>query len=157
MVFFFYLLCSVSGFALCLFEECFDSCSPGREGRLHASPTLTHNWNHHLFTKVSKYKQKSSLGNENAAVWVSKVVLFRVGVQKVQPRVFRVGGRRVGNEKCSPILLQHNDELLLLFQNQTRAPLFTSIICCWSPKAYYHINSLCYTIWSTKWAYLMPS
>lgn len=76
--------------------------------------------------------------------------MVKTGVEKVQPKGFQNGGRQVGNEKCSPILLQHNDELLLLFQNQAQAPLFTSIICCWSPKAYYHINSLCYTIWPTK-------
>lgn len=27
----------------------------------------------------------------------------------------------------------------------------------WSPKAHYHINSLCYTVWPAKWAYLLPS
>lgn len=39
-------------------------------------------------------------------------------------------GRRAGDEKCSLVLLQHNDELVLLFQNRAPAPLFTPIICC---------------------------
>lgn len=66
-------------------------------------------------------------------------------------------GRVRRNEKCFPPKLQQNDKLLLPFRSQARKPLFTSIIYFWSLKIHYHINSLRYTIWATKWVYLMPS
>lgn len=74
---------------------------------------------------------------------------------KNETKNFREKVRR--NEKCFPPKLQQNDKLLLPFRRQARKPLFTSIIYFWSLKIHYHINSLRYTIWATKWVYLMPS
>lgn len=109
MVFLFYQLLSVPSLAFCLCEESFASCSAGERGSF-MSP-----WNPHLVTVASNHKNKSALGATRMQRSVSTVLLVKVSVQKVQPKVFRIGGKRVGNEECSPILLQHNDELLLLF------------------------------------------
>lgn len=126
-----------------------------------ANPELSSPWK--LIDTRMRLRVSDACSSRESSMWLNVVgVLSRAKRKQNLRKLFKnetknFRGRVRRNEKCFPPKQQQNDKLLLPFWSQARKPLFTSIIYFWSLKMHYHINSLHYTIWATKWVYLMPS
>lgn len=82
-----------------------------------------------LFALLPNTNESAPWASETKQCEEAKSYRSKLVFKKNKPGI-QNWGRCAGDEKCSLILLQHNDELALLFQNQAQAPLFTPIICC---------------------------
>lgn len=156
------LLGSFVGFAslcvlvLCLCEEGLANRPAGWGAVPTPTSALTYAWNLPALLCFKTQTRDLAPGHQKRSSVRKSSLIGQSWCSGSTAQAFRIGGgvleMRNGPLYCYSIMMNW-----LCFSKTSSSASVHPYYLPWSPKAHYHINSLCCTIWSTKWAYLLPS